>query len=69
MAYPAEGTATNFNLNRQSINKTIYIQKIAKGNQARERRAGSKCPESIQIPANMAYDKVKEYNKNQLLHG
>ena len=64
MAYPAEGKATNFNLNRQSINKTIYIQKIAKGNQAKERRTASKCPESIQIPANMAYDKVKEYNKN-----
>jgi len=64
MAYPAEGTATNFNLNRQSIKKTIYIQKIAKGNQAKERRAASKRHGSTQIPANMACDKVKEYNKN-----
>ena len=64
MAHPAEDKATSFNLNRQSIYKTIYTQKIAKGNQAQERRAASKCPGSTQIPANMAYDKVKEYNKN-----
>ena len=64
MAYPAEGTATNFNLNRQSIKKTIYIQKIAKENQAKDRRAASKRHGFTQIPANMAYDKVKEYNKN-----
>ena len=64
MAYPTEGKAPSFNPNRQSINKTIYIQKIAKGNQARVRRAASKRPGSTQIPANMAYDKVKEYNKN-----
>ena len=64
MAHPAAGKATSFNLNRQSINKTIYSQKIAKGNQAQEKRAASKRPGSTQIPTNMAYDKVKEYDKN-----